>query len=293
MYAMANNGARARFRDVAQNGVMRVTPWSNIRGKTVRDGFGRRRYRDVTPGITTTNTLPLANSLTAFGWMGQAIGDMGNSAAWADSLNLDNELIIPSGFPLEAMATSPAALLNACLIACAGNGVKNYAALSVAAGTAAIGGPGGTLATNGGQSIALQGTATQVFGARVRISNALTSFKFASYEIMLTSAATVTAGNTTWATSSVLGYVIVQVASLPVDVIILAITNTAGKATVIGTATPFVVLPFAINASANPYGSGLINQGGFVTGDVVYAETLNMRDIGNIEAAAASGAILI
>jgi hypothetical protein len=294
LIAAGNNGSRVRVRDTAVPGVVRATPWSNLRGKTVRDNYGMRR-RDVMPGIKTGNFLPPPNVLTSFGWMGQALADMGNASAWADSLNTDNEIVIPSGFPLEAMASSPASLLNACLIACAGNGVKNYGALSIIAGTAAIGGPGGTIV--GGQQVALQAAATQVFGVRVRISNALTAYKFASYEIVLTSAVTVAAGNTTYIAGNVLGYVIVQVASLPVDIIILSITNTAGKATVVGTPTPFVVMPFTpagtALASANPFGAGYINQGGFVVGDVVYAETLNMRDIGNIETAVSSGAIKI
>jgi hypothetical protein len=122
-----------------------------------------------------------------------------------------------------------------------------------------------------------------VFGVRVRISNALTTFKFATYELMLCTAAT---------TASAMSYILVQVASLPVDVIILAITNTAGQATIIPNTTPYVVVPFA-NPATSPGVAGNINWGSFAVGDVVYAETLNMRDIGSIEAAVASGAIVI
>jgi hypothetical protein len=233
-------------------------------------GMPGRRVRDVLPGVATTNVLPTANSLTSFGWMGQALGDMGNASSWADSLNPDNQIIIPQGYPLESMATTPAALLNACLIACAGNGVKNYASVSITA--PAAGTP---------QTINLGVTATQAFGIRVRISNALTSFKFGTYEIILASAATV---------ASAISYVLVQVGSLPVDVIILAQSNTAGKGTIIGTTTPYLVIPFNTVASGLPGG---INLGSVVAGDVWYAETLNMRDIGNIQAAVDAGAVQI
>jgi hypothetical protein len=292
----ANNGARVIRRDVARPGQMRVTPWSNIRGKTVRDrAFGQRRMmRDVMPGITTTNQLPPANSLTAFGWMGQALGDMGNGSAWADSLNSDNEIVIPTGFPLESMATSPAALLNACLIACAGNGTKNYGTQAIIAGAVGQGGPGAA-GVVGNQGIALQTQACTVFGMRVRISNALTTFKFGSYEFIL--GTTAPANAVAYPAASVLSYIIVQVASLPVDVVMLAITNTAGKGTVVGTSTPYCVIPFTpagtALAAAGAYGSGYINQGSFAVTDAVYAETLNMRDIGNIEAAVGSGALSI
>lgn len=231
------------------------------RGRFMRDAATARRGRMARGVMRDTltpshNALSPAASLKQFGWIGPAISNMGNSARWACSLNSDNEVIAGTNMPLESMATTPAALLNACMIASLGNGIKNTAAASLTNGTAA------TIDLSTGGAIA--------FGARIKLSNSITNFKFSTYEFQLATTATVIAD------------VLVEATSLPVDVVILSISNTGGKATITPDQVPKVIIP----------ATG-VNAGSIVTGDVVYCETLNMRDIGNIYNALENGAILL
>jgi len=239
------------------------------------EGYGRpgpravmrdrgRIMRDVNPRGPSNNVMGPAQILTQFGWIGPAMATMGNTARWACSLNPDNEVIAGPAYPLESMATSPAALVNAAMIACAGQAGKTITTALWPAVAAAT-------------TLDLAGNTVTAFGARVKIANSITNFKFASYEIQFAMGATV------------LSYIIVEVTSLPVDIIILGINNNAGKATVVGAATPAVIFPY----SAVPGAVGNINAASMVTGDLLYAETLNMRDIGNLYDAVEQGAILI
>jgi len=250
-------GPRAVMRD-GRNGAL-LGPRS-----IMRDGnFPPLRY-DRTPMGPSLNTMGPRIALTQFGWIGAAIGTMGNTSRWACSLNPDNEVIAAQTYPLEGLFTTPAALLNAANIACAGSSGKTIATAQWPAVAAAT-----TLTLTANTSVA--------FGARVKISNSVTNFKFGTYEIQLATGATV------------LSYVFVQVTSLPVDIVILAINNNAGKATVVGDSAPAVIFPYSAVAGA----IGNSNAGSMVAGDFLYAETLNMRDIGNIYDAVQHGAILL
>jgi hypothetical protein len=246
--------------------------------RIARDYRGvNRRARDVLPALQTTsgNALPAPSPLSQFGWIGQAIGDMGNTQRWADSDNTDNEIIAGGSYPLETLATSPAALLNASLIACAGQAQKNFGAITGLTTTA-------TVATN---SITLYSATvpTTVFGVRIRISNSLTNFKFATYELQLWNGVPTALSSLTGAAS----YIYITVASLPVDIIMLNIANAAGKATIIGNSAPVVLVPYSTTAGS----AGYVNAGSVAITDVFYAETLNMRDIGNIAGAISAGQI--
>jgi len=240
------------------------------KGRTImRDGVRpfrgpRSVMRDVAPRGPSNNVLGPASALTQFGWIGPAMATLGNSARWAISLNPDNEVIAGPGYPLETQAQTPGAIVNAAVIAVAGASGKTITTSTWPAVPAAT-------------TLDLSANTTLAFGARVKISNSTTNFKFGSYELIFATGVTA------------LSYVIVEVTSLPVDVVILAINNNAGKATIVGAVSPAVIFPY----SAVPGAIGNINAGALVTGDFLYAETLNMRDIGNIYDALQAGAILI
>lgn len=239
-----------RMRDVAPN------------RRWMRD----KRRRDVTPSTTASpNAITPSQAMTQFGWIGPVISAMGDTARWAVSLNPDNMVVSGQGYPLETLATSPGALLNACEIACQGAAGKTATAGVWAAATL---------------DLALTANTSNAFGAYIRISNSITSFKFATYELMFATGATV---------ASAISYVWVNVTTLPCEIVILGINNAAGKATIVPNTTPNVVVPYSAVAGA----IGNINAGSFAAGDVIYAETLNMRDIGNIVDAVEGGAILL
>jgi len=226
-----------------------------------------RSMRDTSPAgrNASHNRITPAQSLRQFGWLAPALSNMAGQGRWAYSLNPDNDVIAGTGMPLEGMSTTPNALVNACEIAVAGASGKNFGSFawpaSPAAGTI-------TLTTN------LNAT---LFGVLVRISNSTNLFKFGTYEIQLENNGVVT------------GYVLIQAATLPVEVVILSINNNAGKGVVVPNPTPSVVIPY----SATPGAIGNLNAGSFGTGDVIYAESLNMRDLGNIANAVDNGAILL
>jgi hypothetical protein len=230
--------------------------------RLARDGA---RMRDAAPGQRNgVNRITPRAQLSQFGWIGPALSQMGNTSRWAVSMNPDNEIVAANGYPLETLATTPTALLNACYIACQGQAGKTYATIAQ---------PG----TPAAATLTLTANTANAFGARVRISNAITAYKYATYEIQFATGTTV------------LSYILVQVVSLPCDIIILGISNNAGKANVIGNTAPAVIFPFSATAGA----IGNLNYGSMAAGDVLYAETLNMRDIGNIVDAEQNGAILI
>jgi len=225
-----------------------------------------RRMRDASQASpqTSGNRITPGQALRQFGWIAPALTEMGNSARWAYSLNPDNDVVAAPGYPLESLATSPAALINAASIAVAGSSQKIAASAAWPAVPAAV-----TLDISAGAT-------NTVFGAFIRLSNSTQVFKYGTYEVQIAIGATV------------VSYVYIQVASLPCEVVVLTINNNAGKATVIGDNNPQVIFPY----SAAP-GVGNLNAGAMNAGDVLYAEGLNMRDIGNIVNATEQGAILL
>lgn len=229
-----------------------------------RDRPSMRRDVVANSQQTSKNQLTTSQLMQQFGWIGPAMAIMGSSQRWACSLNEDNEIIAAQGFPLETQAETPAALVNAAYIACQGSAGKTFASGSLP----------GTPATF---DLALTANTTVAFGARVRISNAPTVLKFGMYEIQFAIG------------SNVVSYIIVQAVSLPIDVVILSINNNAGKATLVPNPTPTVIIPYSATAGA----VGNLNAGSLTATDVVTAETLNMRDIGNIWSAVENGAIII
>lgn len=193
-------------------------------------------------GKRRTNALGAAKPNTKFGWLGPIFTKMANDRRWLYSFNERNQIVVTNPFPLATLHERPNDFLNAGRIAVAGNATKF---LGKAAWPAV---PADT-------SITLTGAV--VFGLRVRISNNINTFKFASYNIQVLSGATVIADFD------------VQTNQLPLDVIVLTTTSANGLASIIGVTTPIVRFLLATNP-------------GLASGDFLYCESLNMRDIGNI-----------
>jgi hypothetical protein len=226
-----------------------------------------RQARDASTASPSSsgNVLGRRQQLRQFGWIGPTLSECGATARYALSLNPDNDVIIANTYPLECLSTSPASLINACMLAVQGDSGKTYASYIATA----------TQATTN-QTIDLTTNTKNAFGAFVRISNSTTNFGYGTYEIQLANNATV------------MSSILIQVTSLPVEVIILAISNNAGKGSVTQDPAPKIIIPFS-----NSAGVGNLNYNTVKTADIFYAETLNMRDIGNVVDAMQQGAILI
>lgn len=202
--------------------------------------------------MKTLNTLGADDPISKFGWIGKALSVMGNTRRWAVSLNPSNQIIINQSFPLMMVHDSPVEVLNACRIAVQGEGAKTI---------------NQSLAPSPAANFTVSAGTKKVFGVRVRISNSVLNFKFGTYNIQLLDGAVL------------LGQVFVVVKELPLDIVMLGISNVSGQATIIPIAVPNVTM----NSADNP---------ALVAGsDVVHAESLNMRDIGNIPNAERAGAI--
>lgn len=176
---------------------------------------------------------------------------MADERRYLHSFNLRNQMVVTNPFPLATLHERPNDFLNAARIAVAGNATKF---LGKAAWPAV---PADT-------SITLTGAV--VFGLRIRVSNNINTFKFASYNIQILSGATVISDFD------------VQTNQLPLDVIALTVTSANGLASIIGVTTPIVRFLLATNP-------------GLASGDFLYCESLNMRDIGNIPNAESACAI--
>lgn len=208
------------------------------------------------------NVLTRTQQQRQFGWLAPVMSAMGTTSRWAMSLNPDNQIVVGNGQPLEGIFTSPNALYNAAALAVQGQSGKTQASSQWAGAT---------------NTLTLTANTAAAFGAFVRISDTINNFKFGTYEIQLMNGATQ------------LSYITVVVTSLPVEVVILAISNNVGRANVIDDPAPAVQFPYSAVAGA----IGNINAGSMNAGNALYAETLNMRDIGNIVGAIGQGAILL
>jgi hypothetical protein len=98
--------------------------------------------------------------------------------------------------------------------------------------------------------------AVKSFGVHVRISDSPLNFKFGSYNVTLKDGATD------------LGSVYVLANRLPVDIYLLGVSNSGGQAQVTSINNPVVVVQGSTNGSS------------VTTTTALWAETLNMRDIG-------------
>jgi hypothetical protein len=199
-------------------------------------------------GLPSAALTPYSSSCSGacfpnVGWMGPALSAMGAARRWVMSMDPENQLIVAQGQPLLLAHDSPASLTNACALAVQGDGTKNIQEVAWPAVPADT-----TLTLTAG---------IKVFGVFVRISNSVLNFKFGTYNFRLLNGATVS------------GDVFVRVKKLPVEIVMLAITNVSGLASVTTNAAASVLFPLATNPS-------------LLTPDVLYCETLNMRDMGDV-----------
>jgi hypothetical protein len=188
-----------------------------------------------------------------FGWMAPLFSKMGQTRRWAWSLNPANQIIITG----TATISQPLLMIHS-----SGAEVLNAARLAVQGKSEKIISQAAWAAAD----LSLTLTGTTVFGVRVRISNSVLNFKYGAVNVRLLDAAILR------------GEVWVQVNQLPMDIIMFAITPANGLASIVPIVNPIVTLLFANNAA-------------LVTGDIAYAESLNMRDIGDIPNAQAACAL--
>jgi hypothetical protein len=189
-----------------------------------------------------------ADPFNKFGWLGPVIESLGNTKRWTISMNQANNVIVAPTFPLTTVHESPAAVLDACRIAVQGAGTKALNSATVPSTPADTTFP----------------LATRSFGARVRISNSPLNFKFGNYTVNITD----TAGG------GQIADVIAIANKMSVDFVVLFVSNVAGLASVIGTNGFTITYTLAGSSMA--------------AGDVLYAESLNMRDLGIITTAPTS-----
>jgi hypothetical protein len=210
------------------------------------------------------NVLSRTQQQRQFGWIAPVLSAMGTTSRWAMSLNPDNQIVVDNNAPLEGVFETAEALYNAAALAVQGASGKTKASASWPVAPAT-------------QTLTLTANTTAAFGVYVRISDTVNNFKFGSYEIQLLSTGVVT------------GYVTMVVTSLPAELIILSISNNVGRAAVVPNLSPSVVFPYSAVSGA----TGNVNAGSMNAGNALYAETLNMRDIGNIVGAIQQGVILL
>jgi hypothetical protein len=176
------------------------------------------------------------------GWLAPVIDRLARDRRWALSLNKNNQLVVSDGYPLELMAASPSDIVSNARIATAGQ-TKKVQAQAVWPAVAA--------------DTSLTLTGTTVFGVRIRITNSIQNFKFGTYNVQVLNGATIIADFN------------VQANQLPVDIIVLTISSGNGKASIVGVTNPIVKFLAATNPA-------------LVSGDVLYAESLNARDLGDL-----------
>jgi len=213
----------------------------NIRPRLARDSYSPPSR------IARDNVLGASDPSSQFGWLGAAVTEAGNTRRWAISLVPENEVTVDQAFPLQMLYDTPAAVLSACKIAVAGVGVK-----SVISGLMAAAGADSTftpLAAN-----------TLSFGLRFTIGDNVTTFKFGTYTVQILN------------NGVNIGTIYIMAKKQPIDMVVFAITNVGGNATIVGNAVPAIKVIGSVNGSPTVTAS-----------TAVWAETLNMRDLGRIQ----------
>jgi hypothetical protein len=186
---------------------------------------------------------PLSCGVPQTGWIGPTLSAMAASSRFAMSLDPENSIFVNTTNPLMLGYRSAYELLGACQLAVQGVSNKEFSqALWPAV-------PADTTVTP---------TATTVFGVRIRITNSVLNFKFGTYSIQIKNGATV---------QSTIQCV---VRKLPLDIVVLSISNNAGIAQVVPNIAPAATWLLATNPAL------------VANSDVLYVETLNQRDIGTI-----------
>jgi len=215
----------------------------------------RMLAKQQTRELRRLNKLQRGPQQMKVGWVASLMSKMGQTRRWAWSLNPANQIIITGTptiqQPLLMVHSSGGEVLNAARLAVQGKADKIIAQAAWPAVPA---------------DTSLTLTGTTVFGVRVRVSNSVLNFKYAAVNIRVLDAAVLR------------GEIWIQVNQLPLDVIIFTIAYANGLASIVPVVNPIITFL-------------LLNNVGLVSGDILYAETLNMRDIGDIPNAEAACAI--
>jgi hypothetical protein len=177
------------------------------------------------------------------GWLGSIMTYLGANRRFAMSLNKYNQVFLPSAQPLILAHDSPSSLINACMLAVTGDATKVVAQASWP-----------TPAADTTLSLGI----AKVFGALVRITSDMFNFKYGTYRVQFLDGAVIRSE------------VFVRVTSLPVELIILSVNSASGLASVIPTTAGAIKFVAADNPALVPLQ------------DFLSAETLNMKDLGDV-----------
>jgi len=190
------------------------------------------------------NALGAAQNSASLGYLGPVITRLANDRRWVLPQTDDNQVIVNQSYPLQLLHSTPRDLLEALRINALGSSVKAYVGDTMPAA---------------GADLTLTLGSVRSFGVRVRITDSPLNFKFGQYYITLKDNATTIAE------------VALLAAKVPADIIILGIANNGGQASAATIAQPVVVISGSANGSATVSSS-----------TTVFAETLNLRDLGEI-----------
>lgn len=191
------------------------------------------------------NLAQLLNAQRApWGWLNEALQELGEKQRWVWAPTTGNRVtVIGTSMPLFTTWTDPFELLQQARLAISGIGSKVIKQTKWPTPAA---------------DTTLDLSATKAFGVRVRITNNQTTFKYGAYQIELLDNATT------------ISTVLLEGIKAPAEVIIMNTSNVAGKASIIRNDQPKVKFVAADNPSL------------VADSDILIAETLNMRDIGDL-----------
>jgi hypothetical protein len=184
----------------------------------------------------------MSNRKLEIGWLSAVLVEMADLRTPAYSMVPGNEVIIVQGYPLRTMHSTPEDLESACRTAVQGSGAKNVQVATFAT-------PPVDLAVNH--------TAIKSFGVRVKLADSPLTFKYGIYHITLGEVGTA------------LLAIQVRASRLPVDVIMLGVSNVGGQGSVISITSPRVtvtVLESTVTAASH-----------------LISESLNERDLGRLQ----------
>lgn len=193
--------------------------------------------------MSNPNIIGSAAATSSFGYLGPCLTRMANDRRWALPQLDENSVVVNQAYPLQLLQQTPLELLNAVRINAQGSSVKAYEQITMPAG-------GADATVNLGN--------VRCFGVRVRITDSPLQFKFGAYILTLRDGTTP------------IGEVAFLANKVPAEIIMLGISNAGGQATAATIANPQIVITGETNGSAT------------TDTTVVWAETLNLRDLGTV-----------
>jgi hypothetical protein len=166
---------------------------------------------------------------------------MANTQRWAYSLDGNSEIKPLTAYPQLHMHNSIGSLQTAIRLALRGSG--GYDELTASAPTPPI------------ADLTVTLSAVRSFGVRIGLTNNITAFRFAVYRMQVLDAAVIqTEFN-------------VKAPRIPMDILVLSVSNVNGTMTIIELNAPVVKVIFASSPALN-------------AGDTLSVATLTMRDLG-------------